>query len=444
MAQFIRQNAPFQTPSPNRENNENTLRNEDKKLEREWDTPTRKEVKILKEFGWSQKRIRHRTNVPERSQSRIITSSTRRPGTKRKGATRKLSDRSLNAMIRHIRKSFENRQITWKELAHLYGNDCDPQTVKTALGRRGYYKCKACQMSWLKEHNVQERLDFAKANQYHNLTYWRSVRFTDEVHFALESRAAAWVIRTNDERCEPTCIQYKMRSDGSQLHCWAMVGYNYKGPLVFYDSNDNSEPSDWIYNILNEGTDTPNPAKGTLAEEAQLLGDRTPSKCKHLCKDKELCKHRCCKAGYRNLKEGGNLTQVQYLNKIFRPYVEKAWQEAKDEHRSFLLMEDNDGSHGTRTTGNIVARYKAYLGIPWYCNVARSPDLNIIENVWRILKQRVKQRVKYSGPLQIDQLRRIIQEVWAGIDLSEINKLVVTMPKRIDDVIKRGGLNTPF
>lgn len=46
-----------------------------------------------------------------------------------------------------------------------------------------------------------------------------------------------------------------------------------------------------------------------------------------------------------------------------------------------MLLEDNDGSHGTRTSNNIVARYKAKIGIPWYSNSARSPDLNIIENV---------------------------------------------------------------
>jgi hypothetical protein len=38
-------------------------------------------------------------------------------------------------------------------------------------------------------------------------------------------------------------------------------------------------------------------------------------------------------------------------------------------------MEDNDGSHGTLAATNIAARYKDILGIPWYANSPKSPDL---------------------------------------------------------------------
>jgi hypothetical protein len=190
-----------------------------------------------------------------------------------------------------------------------------------------------------------------------------------------------------------------------------MVGYGYKGPLVFYDTNDNSEPYDWIYQALNEDAEHPNAVEETLDEEARLLGDRMPLRCKHTCRDKEACKHKCCKAGYRNLKEGGNLTMVQYLTKIFRPYIETAWQEHKDKHKRFILMEDNDGSHSTKTTNNIVARYKALIKIPWYANAAKSPDLNIIENVWRILKQRLKQRLRFEKGITILRMKEIMQEI---------------------------------
>lgn len=299
-------------------------------------------------------------------------------------------------------------------------------------------------MTYLKDTNVRSRLEFAKAMRHHPTTYWRSVRFTDEVHFALESRGAAWVIRNENERCDPTCIQYKIRSKGSQLHAWAMVGYGYKGPLVFFDSNDNSEPSQFIWQTIGDENDAPQPVKETLDEEAQLLGDRAPSKCKHRCKDKESCQHECCKAGYRNPKLAGNLTMTQYLTKIFHPHIEKAWQQAKDRHEPFVLLEDNDGSHGTRTTNNLVAKYKARIGIPWFANAARSPDLNIIENVWRILKQRLKQRMKYEQGTSIAELQKILQDIWSDIDLREINALVDTMPARIYECLRRKGLNTPF
>jgi hypothetical protein len=139
----------------------------------------------------------------------------------------------------------------------------------------------------------------------------------------MQSRAAAWVIRDETERYHPTCIQYKKRARGSQLHMWAMVGHNYKGPLVFFDSNDTSKPTDWIYEALRDETNTPQPAKETINEEADLLGDGRPSTCKHKCKNKGDCKHPCCKAGHRDPKVTGNLTMTQYLTKIFKPYIEK-------------------------------------------------------------------------------------------------------------------------
>jgi transposase len=410
----------------------------------EWPTPTRVRVKQMFKDGHTRHAIEKETGVPGRSQRYISTGPDRRPGKKRSGAARILANRDLRRIIRFISKSFNNRQYTWEQLANDFGNGCHPDTVQHALAEEGYHKCKACQMIWLSDDHVRNRLAFAKQHRHKPQAFWRSVRFTDETHFLMESRAAAWVIRDETERYHPTCIQYKKRGKGSQLHAWAMVGWGYKGPLVFFDSNDTSEPTDWIYQALGIENDTPEAVKETLNEEADLLGDGRPSTCKHRCKNKQGCKHACCKAGYRDLKLGGNMTMPQYLTKIFKPYIEKAWQEAKDAHHSFILLEDNDGSHGTMTTDNIVARYKRLIRIKWYANSPKSPDLNIIENVWRILKQRLKQRLRYEQAPTIDRVKEIILEIWDGIDQEEINKLVDQVPQRIDECLRRRGLNTSW
>lgn len=56
-------------------------------------------------------------------------------------------------------------------------------------------------------------------------------------------------------------------------------------------------------------------------------------------------------------KIAGNMTMEPYLTKIFRPYIDPAWLEAKEQHKRFILLEDSDGSHGTKTSTNIVAKY---------------------------------------------------------------------------------------
>jgi hypothetical protein len=444
MPQNHRRTALFKTNVSDDDKNDPPSGNLASTENREWDTPTRVRVKMLSEFGVSRNAIQQRTNVPGRSQRYILKGSDRRPGKNRPGAARVLAERDLRRIIRFVSKSFNNRQSTWKQLANDFGNGCHPSTVQHALEEEGYHKCKACQMTWLSDDNVKNRLAFAKEHRHKSEAFWHSVRFTDETHFSMESRAAAWVIRDETERFHPTCVQYKKRGKGSQLHAWAMVGHNYKGPLVFFDSNDTSELTDWIYEALGDKIDTPQPVKQTLNEEADLLGDGRPSTCKHPCKDKQACKQACCKAGHRDSKVVGNMTMPQYLTKIFKPYIEKAWQQAKDQRKQFILLEDNDGSHGTKTSTNIVARYKALIKIPWYPNSPKSPDLNIIENVWRILKQRLKQRLIHEQAPTVDRVKEIILQIWEEIDQKEINALVDSMPERIEQCISRKGLNTQW
>jgi hypothetical protein len=91
-----------------------------------------------------------------------------------------------------------------------------------------------------------------------------------------------------------------------------------------------------------------------------------------------------------------------------------------------------------------VARYKAKIGIPWYANSPRSPDLNIIENVWRILKQRLKQALRTRRGLDMEGVKRLILNLWDDIDIEDINTLVSSMPDRIDQCLRRKGMNTPI
>jgi hypothetical protein len=105
-------------------------------------------------------------------------------------------------------------------------------------------------------------------------------------------------------------------------------------------------------------------------------------------------------------------------------------------------LEDNDGAHGTRgVSDNKVKQAKKRLGIQWESNCAESPDLNPIESIWRIVKQRLKNR----GPiLEPADLRRAIEEEWDKITLEEINRAISTMPERVTAVLERDGAPIPF
>ena len=65
-----------------------------------------------------------------------------------------------------------------------------------------------------------------------------------------------------------------------------------------------------------------------------------------------------------------------------------------------------------------------------------SPDLNPIENLWQILKRKLKGNRFQS----MDKLWEAIQIAWNDIHIDTLITLVDSLPKRINAVIRtRGG-----
>ncbi len=66
---------------------------------------------------------------------------------------------------------------------------------------------------------------------------------------------------------------------------------------------------------------------------------------------------------------------------------------------------------------------------------ANSPDLNPIENLWGI----VKRKMKDTRPNNADELKATVKETWASIPPQQCHKLITSMPRRIEAVIKAKG-----
>ncbi len=70
---------------------------------------------------------------------------------------------------------------------------------------------------------------------------------------------------------------------------------------------------------------------------------------------------------------------------------------------------------------------------------ANSPDLNI-ENLQGI----VKRKMRNKRPKNADELKATVKETWASIPPQQCHKLITSMPRRIEAVIKAKGAPTKY
>jgi transposase len=70
--------------------------------------------------------------------------------------------------------------------------------------------------------------------------------------------------------------------------------------------------------------------------------------------------------------------------------------------------------------------------LPW---PVKSPDLNPMENMWSIVKRRIR------GPLSAtaEDLKGKIKEAWVEVPQRVVDRLVLSFPKRVRTVKKRKG-----
>lgn len=350
-----------------------------------WDTPTRTRVRTLIEDGHSQRDVSRITGVSQTSISRWLhTQQGMRRNHSRSGRPPKLSKHDIRRLIGIVRSGWEGRKLSWRKLANESGLNVSAETVRTALGRRGYRRCKACKKPFINRQTQYARKIYARIHLHKPLEFWRSHMYADECSFHTSTPGRTYVTRLPNERYHDHCMEHSLRSGRSSVMIWAAISYNWKSPLVF------------------------------------LVG-----------------------TGKRGVVANDYFEQV--LKPIVGPAFHGSWDyeshkarfEEDEEWGSYV--EDHAPVHGTKKS---LVEAKRALEIPLHDRPAASPDLNPIENVWRLIKQRIKQRSRF--PATLTEMKKAVQEEWDGLQPSDWNKYIDSMPERIRQLHQRKGMQTQY
>jgi hypothetical protein len=127
--------------------------------------------------------------------------------------------------------------------------------------------------------------------------------------------------------------------------------------------------------------------------------------------------------------KGNSMTQKFYAKHILPKHLEQIQQLKKEFNCEIYLLEDNDPSHGTRSKHNVCIVLKQAAGVVCIIHPAQSPDLNAIEAIWQIIKQRLRKR-DGSKWLTVADFKAAIKEEWDAVTQEEIQKRIDEMPWR--------------
>ena len=361
-----------------------------KTARKEHETPRRVRFRCLVEQGYSQSEAAELAKIPRTTAIKWLKQrpSDRRTGKERTGRPPLISDEKVEEIIKWMTGHFDRRALPLQEIARIHGIKASDNTILAAFARHGYhYHVPDCK-PFLSQATQLKRYTFSIANWDRPKEYWRKGLYYDETTIQSYMRRRLKILRKRGERRRLDCIQFKFTSGRTSLYCAAVIGYNFKSRLVV---------------LSTEG-------------------------------------------------EGKGFTQKKYEAQILRGLLGEICQEKYERslgdfcvNEDYFVVEDNSRVHGKKDTKRNrglcnKARVECFIySIDW---PPSSPDLNPIENVWRILKQKLRNRNPYGG-WKLEELQKAVIDIWENeIIVEDFNKYIDSLPERLEKVRFRKGAQT--
>jgi len=131
----------------------------------------------------------------------------------------------------------------------------------------------------------------------------------------------------------------------------------------------------------------------------------------------------------------GNQNSDDY-QKTLESYLLPSVEAKHAEH--WIFQQDGASIHTSKASRKWLRDHEIAV-LDW---VAKSPDLNPIENVWGVLARKVYANSRHFN--SVSELQKCVQEEWDDISPSFLKVLVEGMLRRFVSVLQRRGQKTKY
>lgn len=153
---------------------------------------------------------------------------------KPKGQPPKLSEEKMDEIIDWISASKHNRRKPFYQVINELDLGVTVPTLRRALKKRGYTRCKALQKPPLSQEARRVRLAWALEHVNWTVDQWKNILWTDETWVTSGFHTRTWVTRRPGEELDETCLKTSpVRRRGWMF--WGSFHGNTKGPCLFWE-----------------------------------------------------------------------------------------------------------------------------------------------------------------------------------------------------------------